>query len=188
MQWQFTTNINKLFKGDCMNIGIFYASAGGSTKEIAEKLAEAFDVDEESVISMEEDYDDLDQFEDYDVLFMGSSTWGQGDPHFSWVDALLEIDNEGDFEGKKVAFFGAGDCARHGEHFCSALGKFYQLFTKVGAEPIGAISKDGYTYKSSLAEIDGKFCGLAIDNHNEADKTEQRIENWIAILKSDLGV
>ena len=171
-----------------MNIGIFYASAGGSTKEIADKLAEAFDVDEESVVSMEEDFDDLDQFEDYDVLFIGSSTWGQGDPHFSWVDALLEIDNEGDFEGKKAAFFGAGDCDKHSEQFCSALGKLHNSFIKAGAEPIGAISKDEYNYDFSLAEIDGKFCGLGIDNHNEAEKTGSRIENWISVLKSDLGV
>lgn len=169
-------------------IGIFYASAGGTTKIITDALVEAFDIDEEDVIFMEEDYENIDQFEDYDVLFIGSSTWGQGDPHFEWVDPMLEIQEEGDFEGKKVAFFGAGDSRKHGEHFCSALGKLYKTFTKVGAEAIGFMPKAEYHYEASLAEIDGKFCGLGIDEHNESDKTPERIEKWITQLKTELEV
>jgi flavodoxin I len=167
------------------NIGIFCATAGGTSMKIAEALAEAFDVDE--VINMEEDFDDIDELLACDVLFLGSSTWGQGDVHHSWVDVLLDIGSEDiDFSGKKVAFFGAGDSIKHGEHFCSALGQLYKVFVGAGATPIGAISKDGYTYESSLAVVDGKFCGLGIDEHNESDKTQQRIENWIEVLKSEV--
>jgi flavodoxin I len=168
------------------NIGIFYASAGGNTKIITDALVEAFDIDEESVISMEDDYDDIEQFDDFDVLFIGSSTWGQGDTHFEWVDPMLEIAEDADFSGKKVAFFGAGDSKKHGEHFCSALGKLYKTFTKVGATPIGFVDKEDYSYEFSLAEMDGKLCGLGIDEHNEADKTQARIENWITVLKDAL--
>jgi len=170
------------------NIGIFYASAGGTTKLVTDALVEAFEVDEESVIFMEDDYDDIDQFEDFDVLFIGSSTWGQGDTHFEWVDPILEIEEEADFSGKKVAFFGAGDAKKHGEHFCSALGKLHNTFTKVGAEAIGAVSTEDYLYEFSLAEMDGKLCGLGIDEHNESDKTAQRIENWITVLKDELSL
>jgi flavodoxin I len=167
-------------------IGIFYASAGGTTKIIVDKLVEAFEIDEEDVIFMEEDYDDTEQFEDYDVLLLGSSTWGQGDPHFEWVDPLLEVDEEADMSGKKVAFFGAGDHVKHGEHFCSALGKLHNTFTKKGAEAIGFLPKELYTYEFSLAEIDGKFCGCGIDEHNEKDKTEERINQWIEVLKTEI--
>ena len=94
-------------------IGIFYASAGGNTTQIAKALQEAFEVEDEACVLMEDDFDSTEQFEDYDVLFLGSSTWGQGDVHFSWVDALLEIGSENlFFEGKTVAFFGAGDRIR----------------------------------------------------------------------------
>ncbi len=168
-------------------IGIFYASAGGNTTQIAEALKEAFEVDDEACILMEDDFDSIEQFEAYDVLFFGSSTWGQGDVHFSWVDALLEVSSEEmSFEGKTMAFFGAGDSKKHGEHFCSALGKFYQQFSKAGAKVIGFVDKEGYTYDASLAEVGDKLCGLAIDNINEEDKTEERIENWIEQLKSEL--
>ncbi len=168
-------------------MGIFYASAGGNTTAIAEAIAEKFEIDEEDMIFMEEDFDDIDQFEEYDVLFIGSSTWGQGDPHFEWVDPLLELDEETpDLDGKKVAFFGAGDSDKHGEHFCSALGKLYNTFTKCGAVPVGFMPKEEYSYEFSLAEIDGKLCGLCVDNHNEEDKTPKRIEQWLDIVEKAL--
>lgn len=168
-------------------VGIFYASAGGNTTIIAEALKEAFNVDDEACVLMEDDFDSVEQFEDYDTLFMGSSTWGQGDVHFSWVDPLFEISSDGiDFSGKKIALFGAGDAKTHGEHFCSALGKFYQHFSKAGAQCIGFVDASDYDYEASLAVMGGKFCGLAIDNINEEDKTQERIEKWIAQLKTEL--
>ena len=151
-------------------MGIFVGTAGGTSMKIADALAEEFNIEEDDIINMEEDFDDIeDQMMEYDVLFIGSSTWGQGDVHFSWVDPVLEIeDDEIDFSGKTVAFFGAGDCKKHGEHFCSALGKLHKTFTEAGAKAIGFIPKDGYEYEFSLAEIDGKLCGCAIDEHNES--------------------
>ncbi len=167
------------------NIGIFCATAGGTSMKIADALAEAFEVDE--VINMEDDFDDVEQLQEYDVLFIGSSTWGQGDVHHSWVDPLFEISSDGiDFSGKKVAFFGAGDSVKHGEHFCSALGKLHKAFVDAGATPFGYFPKDGYNYEFSLAELDDKLCGLAIDEHNESDKTPKRIETWIESLKSEI--
>ncbi len=169
------------------NTGIFCGTAGGTSMIVAEALAEAFDVDE--VINMEEDFDDIEQFEDYDVLFIGSSTWGQGDVHFSWVDPQLEIEDAGmDLSEKTVAFFGAGDSVKHGEHFCSALGKLHKTFTKLGAKTVGFVDASDYKYEFSLAEIDGKLCGLAIDQHNEEDKTTKRIENWVNQLKGEISL
>ena len=60
------------------NIGIFFGSSGGVTRAVAEKLEELFDGAE--LIDMEEDFDDIDQMLEYDILLLGSSTWGQGDP------------------------------------------------------------------------------------------------------------
>ena len=170
-----------------MSIGIFCGTAGGTSMKVAKALAKEFEVDEDDVINMEEDFDGTHQFDDFDVLFIGSSTWGQGDVHFSWVDVLLELEDEQpDYSGKTVAFFGAGDCVKHGEHFCSALGKLHKAFTDLGAKSVGFVPKEGYTYEHSLAEMDGKLCGLAIDEHNEKGKTKERIKNWIAILKEEI--
>jgi len=109
------------------NVGIFVGSSSGATQTAAEQLETLFEGAE--LINMEEDYDDLDQFNEFDVLLIGSSTWGQGDPQRDWVDPLYEMENEEpDFSGKKVAFFGAGDQDTHGEHFVSALGKMKDIF------------------------------------------------------------
>lgn len=169
-------------------MGIFVGTAGGTSMKIADALIEEFGIDEDDVINMEEDFDDIeDQMLEYDVLFIGSSTWGQGDVHFSWVDPVLEIeDEEISFDGKTVAFFGAGDCKKHGEHFCSALGKLHKTFTDAGAKAIGSIPKDDYSYEFSLAEIGDDLCGCAIDEHNESEKSDGRIEKWIDVLKSEL--
>lgn len=168
-------------------IGIFCGTAGGTSMIIANAVAKAFDVEEEDLINMEEDFDDIEQFEDYDVLFIGSSTWGQGDVHFAWVDVQLEIEDEQiDFSGKTVALFGAGDCVKHGEHFCSAMGRLHNTFKKLGANVIGYVNKEDYSYEFSLAEIGNKLCGLAIDEHNEKAKTQKRVENWIEDLKTQI--
>jgi flavodoxin I len=169
-------------------IGVFVGTAGGTSMKVVDVLEDEFNIEEDDIINMEEDFDDVEQLLEYDILFLGSSTWGQGDVHFSWVDALLEIeDDEVDFSGKTVALFGAGDCKKHGEHFCSALGKLYKTFSNAGAKVVGFIPKDGYNYEFSLAEMDGKLCGCAIDEHNESDKTEDRINIWIESVKNDLN-
>ncbi|UFH58383.1 flavodoxin [Sulfurovum mangrovi] len=170
------------------NVGIFVGSSSGVTQAAGEQLEELFDGAE--LINMEEDYDDLDQFDEFDVLLIGSSTWGQGDPQRDWVDPLYEMENdEPDFNGKKVAFFGAGDQDTHGEEFISALGKMKDTFTKLGADTeYGYWPTEGYTYKYSAAEKDGKFCGLAIDDVNQAELTSERITTWAEQLKNEMGI
>lgn len=168
-------------------VGIFFGSSSGVTRGAAELLADEFKGAE--LIDMEEDFDGIDQFEDFDVLLIGSSTWGQGDPQRDWVDPLYELDNERpDLDGKKVAFFGAGDQKTHGEHFLSALGKMHDLFTSLGASTYGFTSTSGYEYEFSLAEREGKFCGLGIDDVNQEDMTEERVKTWAAQLKSEMGL
>lgn len=169
------------------NIGIFYGTCGGTTKIVADALADAFELDDGDVINIEEDYDEMEQLLSYDILFLGSSTWGQGDVQHGWVDILMEITSDKiDFSGKKVAFFGAGDSKKHSEHFVSALGKMYKIFSFAGAKVIGFVPVDEYIFESSLAVIDGKFCGLPIDEHNESGKTKGRIDAWIETLKSEV--
>jgi len=169
-------------------IGIFVGSSGGVTLSAAEALAELFDNAE--LINMEEDYDDLEQFDAFDVLLIGSSTWGQGDVQRDWVDPLYEMQNEEpDYSGKKVAFFGAGDQKSHPEEFVSALGKMKEIFSKLGADTeFGYTSTEGYTYKYSAAEKDGKFCGLAIDDINQEELSEERIQAWASQIKKEMSL
>ena len=169
-------------------IGIFVGSSGGVTLGAAQMMAEL--LEDAELINMEEDFDGIEQFEDFDVLLIGSSTWGQGDPQRDWVDPLYDLKNdEPDFSGKKIAFFGAGDQESHPEEFVTALGKMKDLFTKLGANTeFGYTSADGYKFKHSYAHKDGKFCGLAIDDINQKELTEQRVEDWIQQIQAEMKI
>lgn len=170
-----------------MSIGIFFGSSGGTTREAAEKIETLFD--DVEMIDMEEDFDDIEQILEFETLIIGSSTWGQGDVQRDWVDPLLELeDEEPDLSGKKVAFFGAGDQETHGEHFVSALGKMHDIFTKLGATVYGFVPTEGYKYKFSLADKEGKFCGLPIDDINQKDLTAERVEKWVSQLKEEMAL
>ncbi|MBN2894448.1 MAG: flavodoxin [Campylobacterales bacterium] len=168
-------------------VGIFVGSSGGVTMGAAEQLQKIIKGD---LINMEEDYDGLEQFEEYDVLLIGSSTWGQDDVQRDWVDPLYEMKNdEPDMSGKKVAFFGAGDQKSHGEEFVTALGEMHDLFAKLGAATgFGYWSTEGYDFKHSGAVKNGTFCGLPIDDVNQEELTEERISTWAAQVKREMGL
>ena len=51
---------------------------------------------------------------------------------------------------------------------------------------IGAVSTDGYTFDESTSVVDGKFVGLALDEDNESDKTDERIAAWVDEIKPSL--
>ena len=54
-----------------------------------------------------------------------------------------------------------------------------------GATLVGSFPTDGYTYEYSFAVRDGKFVGLPFDKINEADKTDERLERWVAVLQEE---
>ncbi|MDY7015193.1 MAG: flavodoxin [Cyanobacteriota bacterium] len=167
-------------------IGLFYGSTSGVTEEIAEKLQEEIGEENCDLFSMEEDYDDYNDLLKYDYLLLGCSTWGAGELQNDWREPLFDIEIEKpDFSGKTVALFGAGDCQCHGKHFVGALGLLYDQFKARGANVVGAVSTEDYSFENSTAIRDGKFVGLPLDEVNESEKTDERIADWLEALKSD---
>ncbi len=167
-------------------IGIFYGSTSGVTEEIAERIREEIGEDICDLYSMADDYDDFDDLLNYDYLILGCSTWGAGEVQNDWREPLFDIEVEKpDFSGKTIALFGAGDCTGHGKHFVGALGTLHDQFKALGAKIVGAVSTEDYSFEQSTAIREGKFVGLPLDEVNESDKTEQRIADWLAILKAD---
>jgi len=64
--------------------------------------------------------------------------------------------------------------------------KLLDVVKEGGANVIGEVSTDGYTFDDSEAVVDGKFVGLALDDVNEDDKTEGRIDAWLESIKASL--
>lgn len=83
--------------------------------------------------------------------------------------------------------FGCGDSESYGDTFCDGMGILYEDLKGSGCRFIGAVPDAGYTYGSSVSVIDGNFVGLAIDEMNESDKTEERVSSWTDRLKADLA-
>ena len=90
-----------------------------------------------------------------------------------------------DFSGKPVAIVGLGDSSSYSDYFCDAMEELYTAFLQAGAKMIGKVSTDGYTFEESKSVIDGKFCGLAIDEDNESDLTDQRLADWVKQINSE---
>jgi flavodoxin I len=88
-----------------------------------------------------------------------------------------------DLSGKKIALFGCGDSASYPDTFCDAMGKIYQA-VKDKATVIGFTDTEGYSFDASESVVDGQFVGLALDEDNESNLTEERIDKWIEIIKS----
>ena len=91
-----------------------------------------------------------------------------------------------DLSGKTIALFGCGDCASYSDTFVGGMGELYNGIKDSGAKFIGSVETDGYTFDDSEAVIDGKFIGLPLDDINEDDKTDTRIEAWIAAITPEL--
>ena len=54
------------------------------------------------------------------------------------------------------------------------------ILYEAGAQVIGAVATEGYTFDDSESVVDGKFVGLALDEVNEDGKTDERIDAWVA--------
>lgn len=122
--------------------------------------------------------DDLNAFEN---LIFATPTYGSGDLQDDWDTFLSNID-ESAFAGKIIALVGLGDQEIYSETFCNGIAHIYEKVSKQ-AKIIGQTDTDGYTFDESLAVVNGKFVGLVIDEVNQEDMTDSRIQTWVKTLK-----
>ena len=99
-----------------------------------------------------------------------------------WEGFIEEV-AKADLKDKKVALFGCGDSSSYPDTFCDGMGKIYQAI-KSKTTVIGFTDTTGYSSDSSESVVNNQFVGLAIDEDNESDLTEERINNWIEIINS----
>ena len=154
---------------------VVFGSSTGTCEAIAEKIGAKIGAE---VVNVQ---DLTDEVLSADNILLGTSTGGAGELQDDWYDGI-GIVKGADLNGKTVAIFGCGDSASYGDTFCGAMKELYDAAKAAGANVIGEVSTDGYTFDDSDAVVDGKFVGLALDDINEDDKTDGRIDAWIAQL------
>lgn len=163
-------------------IGIFYGSSTGTTEDVAKRLAKLLNVSDEDVHDVGKSKpSDVDK---YDILLLGSSTWGSGDLQDDWYDFLTGLE-ELDLQGKDVALFGCGD-ETMSDTFNGAIGIIYNRLQPTNAHFVGSYEASEYTFDESPAFIDGQFVGLLLDEVNHADITDERLKGWVEKLKSEI--
>ena len=154
---------------------VVYGSSTGTCEAIAEKIGAKIGAEVVNVQDLNGDVLTADN------ILLGTSTWGAGELQDDWYDGL-DVIKGADLSGKTVAIFGCGDSASYGDTFCGAMKELYDAAKAAGANVIGKVSTEGYTFDDSDAVVDGQFVGLALDDINEDDKTDGRIDGWIAQL------
>ena len=162
------------------NTIVIYGSSTGTCESIAEKIAQKLGCEALNVQELSADVVAQNQH-----LILGTSTWGAGELQDDWYDGLSVLKNA-DLSGKTIALFGCGDCSTYSDTFVGGIGELYDGIKQSGAKFIGAVSTDGYTFDESSAVVDGKFIGLPLDDINEDDKTDERINAWVAQISPSL--
>jgi len=184
---------------------VVYGSSTGTCEAIAEKIAQKLGCEVIDVQNLT-----ADVVNDNQNLILGTSTWGAGELQDDWYDGLKVLQGA-DLSGKTIALFGCGDCSTYSDTFVGGIGELYNgikaaiergqsqacldsaereqartEFKASGAHFVGAVDTDGYTFDDSEAVVDGKFVGLPLDDVNEDDKTDVRIDAWIAEISPNL--
>ena len=167
-------------------IGIFYGSTEGNTERVVTQIQEAFGG--EDVATMHNvNSAAADDMQEYDNLILACPTWEIGELQEDW-DSFVDQIEDVDYNGKKVAYLGLGDADGYPDTYQDALGIIHERIADSGAEFVGSWPTDGYNFEESKGIVDGKFLGLAIDEDNEADLTEERVNKWVAQLKDEFGL
>jgi flavodoxin I len=166
-------------------IGLFFGTQTGNTESAAEEIQKAFGGGLVDLIDVSKA--ESSDFEGYDFLIIGCPTWNIGELQSDWEGLFPELDDV-DFSGKKVAYFGCGDQIGYSDNFVDAIGILEEKITERGGKTFGYWSTDGYEFDESKAVRNGKFVGLAIDDTNQSELTEQRLQKWVSSLRSEFGV
>jgi flavodoxin I len=162
--------------------GIFYSFRSVKTAKLGEKIIDEFG--NENIEANDAETVTTESFLKYDNIIVGVPTWFDGELPIYWdefVPALEEID----LKGKKIAIYGLGDQKGYPENFNDGVGIFASLLTDRGAEIVGFTQADGYAFERSKALENGKFCGLCLDQENQARLTQKRIIDWVDQLKKE---
>lgn len=167
-------------------IGLFYGTETGKTETAAEMIQSELGGDEivELIDIADSEATDLEK---YDCLIIGCPTWNVGELQTDWEGIYDELDNV-DFKGKQVAYFGTGDQIGYSDNFQDAMGMLEEKISQLGGKTVGYWPVDGYDFDESKAVKNGKFVGLALDEDNQSDLTDERIKLWVAQLKKEFGL
>jgi len=143
---------------------IVFGSTTGNTQTMAEMISDVLEEKGWEIVMKSADETSVEELTwDYNVVLLGSSTWGDDEIEIQEDFAeFYEKMDEVSLDGKKLAVFGCGD--RSFEHFCGAVDVIEEKVEDLG----------GHLVIESL-KIDG--------DPNDADHD---IRDWAAAVAEEL--
>ena len=170
------------------SIALFYGSSTCYTEMAAEKIQAEFAEHGIIDIPLYNIKDEpLKTAEQYDILLFGISTWDFGEIQEDWESHWQDI-NQVNLESKHIAIFGLGDQVGYADWYQDAVGMLFQECIQQAINPIGFTPVAGHEFAASKATTDDGeyFVGLALDDENQYDLSEQRIKDWVQQLLTEL--
>ena len=175
-------------------IGLFFSGSTGNTRRIAKAIKKHFD-DETMADALNVNKATAEMVAGYSHLIFGTSTLGGGQlPGLStdcmgggWEE-FLPLLHDVDFSDKTVALFGLGNQDKYPDEFVDAMGEIYHFIIERSAKVVGAWPADDYDFIASKALLDGEFVGLALDQENQKNLTDARVETWLKQIAPEFGL
>ena len=169
-------------------VAIVFGSDTGNTEDVAEKIHDRLGkLGISSDIVCVTDISPA-AIKDYDLAILGIPTWDFGGIQIDWEDLSDELESL-DLSGTTVALYGLGDQFGYADYFVDAMGWLQEYVSKAGARLIGAWPVKGYEFEASRALNDSKthFCGLAIDEDQQFELTDERVSLWVKQIVAEFG-
>lgn len=162
------------------NIALFYGSDLGNTANAAEIIAEKLQAQSINIELFDVANTSVEKLNEYEFLILGVPTWDYGGIQIDWDESWEQL-NQQSFAGKTVACFGVGDQFGYAEFFQDAMGLLHNLVKDNGGKMVGYWSAENYDFEDSkaLTEDRSMFVGLSLDEDNQDELTEERINDWV---------
>ena len=167
------------------DIAIIYGSDTGATENVAKSIHQKIGEDKADLLEVNKV--SSDDFKKYSTILMGVPTWYIGELQSDW-DYFFSDFEKIDFTGIKTSYFGLGDQLGYPDSFVDGIGILAKVVLKNGGEVFGSWSTEGYDFDESLGvNPDGDFYGLVIDDDNQHEMTEERIDKWLSQISSHIS-
>ena len=166
-----------------MDIKIIYGSDTGNTEDVANMIVDLLGITE--IVNVEDI--EPEDWKSHKYYILGIPTWYDGELQSDWEDYFEEFKTI-DFTGKTVAIFGLGDQLGYQEWFCDGIGILGEVILNSGGKLVGYTKNDD----SYDLDIEPKclinsdtFYGLCIDEDNQSELTQERVEKWVNQIKNE---
>jgi len=166
---------------------LMYWPEKGNVESVSGKMLEKlddFEVVEKPITRITPQ--DLHDFDNWIIggSTVGSHVWMDADDSNKWHDYFKKLDSV-NLKSKVIAFFGLGDQILYPHHFVDGLGVFKEELEKRDAHIVGQWPVEGYNFSDSEGVNDKHFFGLALDEDQQPELTDERIEKWLGMIKKE---